>query len=76
MVAVPKMSRTGFQGRSRHISGMFLTDLWDFLGIYLQFRESWMTMIGQYDHFFHQLFLYCTEFDAVVQVAAQNMDFV
>jgi len=35
-----------------------------------------MTMIGQYDHFFHQLFLYCTEFDAVVQVAAQNMDFV
>jgi hypothetical protein len=33
-------------------------------------------MIGQYDHFSHPLFLYCTESKSVVQVAAQNMGFV
>jgi hypothetical protein len=32
-------------------------------------------MTGQYDHFFHQLFLYCTDSKSDVQVAAQNMGF-
>jgi len=33
-------------------------------------------MIGQYNHFSHPFFLYCTESKSVIQVAAQNMGFV